>query len=48
MVESGLSVGWCTKHSANGQWVFTTYQRDQESGLDYALARYYDGTVGRF
>ena len=48
MVESGLSVGWCTKHSANGEWVFTTYQRDQESGLEYALARYYDSTVARF
>jgi len=39
---------WYTKNSANGQWVFTTYQRDQESGLDYALARYYDSTVARF
>ena len=39
---------WYTKNSANGEWVFTTYQRDQESGLDYALARYYDPTVARF
>ena len=27
---------------------FTTYQRDQESGLDYAMNRYYANTAGRF
>jgi len=27
---------------------FTTYQRDQESGLDYAMNRYYANTGGRF
>ncbi|MBI4473448.1 MAG: RHS repeat-associated core domain-containing protein, partial [Acidobacteria bacterium] len=27
---------------------FTTYQRDQESGLDYAMGRYYANTNGRF
>lgn len=27
---------------------FTDYQRDAESGLDYAKARYYNSTVGRF
>jgi RHS repeat-associated protein len=27
---------------------FTTYERDAESGNDYALARYYDSTVARF
>jgi RHS repeat-associated protein len=28
--------------------VYTSYQRDQESGLDYAMARYYDSAFGRF
>jgi RHS repeat-associated protein len=27
---------------------FTTYQRDSESGLDYAMNRYYSNTGGRF
>ena len=27
---------------------FTTYQRDNESGLDYAMNRYYGNTAGRF
>jgi RHS repeat-associated protein len=27
---------------------FTTYQRDQESGLDYAMNRYYSNSGGRF
>lgn len=36
-------------YSSNGnEFVFTSYQRDSESGLDYAMARYYDSTVGRF
>jgi len=39
---------WYTQNSANGEWVFTSYQRDAESGLDYALARYYDSTAARF
>jgi RHS repeat-associated protein len=39
---------WYTKNSASGEWVFTSYQRDSESGLDYALARYYDSTAARF
>ena len=30
------------------KWVFTTYQRDFESGLDYAMARYYDSRVASF
>jgi RHS repeat-associated protein len=30
------------------QWRFTTYQRDQESGLDYALARFYNSRVAGF
>jgi len=28
--------------------VFTSYQRDSETGLDYALARYYDSRIGTF
>ncbi len=36
-------------YSSNGnRFVFTTYQRDSESGLDYAMARYYDSTAARF
>lgn len=38
--------GW---YSSNGnEFVFTSYQRDAESGLDYAMARYYDSTAARF
>ena len=33
---------------ANNKFVFTSYQRDSESGLDYALARYYDSRTGTF
>jgi RHS repeat-associated protein len=29
-------------------WVFTTYERDTESGNDYALARSYSSSLGRF
>lgn len=32
----------------NGEWVFTSYQHDSESGLDYALARYYNSRLGSF
>ncbi|MGC2831876.1 MAG: RHS repeat-associated core domain-containing protein, partial [Candidatus Acidiferrum sp.] len=36
-------------YSSNGnEFAFTSYQRDAESGLDYAMARYYDSTAGRF
>jgi RHS repeat-associated protein len=36
-------------YTSNGnEFVFTTYQRDSESSLDYAMARYYDGSVSRF
>ncbi len=36
-------------YSTNGnEFVFTSYQRDSESGLDYAMARYYDSSAGRF
>ena len=30
------------------KWFFTSYDRDSESGLDYALARYYDSRTGAF
>ena len=30
------------------KFIFTGYERDAESGLDYALARYYDSSMGRF
>jgi RHS repeat-associated protein len=40
---------WYTTGSgAPDNFIFTSYERDQESGLDYAMARYYDSTVGRF
>ena len=34
--------------SSGNKWIFTSYQRDSESGLDYALARYYDSRTGTF
>ena len=33
---------------ARNKWFFTSYGRDAESGLDYALARYYDSRTGTF
>jgi RHS repeat-associated protein len=38
---------WYSTGQAN-KWVFTSYQRDSETGLDYALARYYDSRTGTF
>ena len=38
---------WYQLGAAN-KWFFTSYQRDSESGLDYALARYYDSRTGTF
>lgn len=35
-------------NSATKSWVFTSYERDLESGNDYALARQYASTQGRF
>ncbi|MGB2677250.1 MAG: RHS repeat-associated core domain-containing protein [Candidatus Acidiferrum sp.] len=35
-------------NSAPDQFVFTSYQRDSESGNDYAMARYYISRFGRF
>ena len=34
--------------SGNTEWMFTTYQHDQETGLEYALARYYDPRTATF
>lgn len=36
------------RNNTTTQWLFTSYQRDQESGLDYALARYYNSRVAAF
>jgi RHS repeat-associated protein len=38
---------WYESGTAN-KWFFTSYDRDTESGLDYALARYYDSRTGTF
>jgi len=38
---------WYQSGTTN-KWRFTSYQRDSESGLDYALARYYDSRTGTF
>ena len=35
-------------NSTTSNWVYTTYERDTESGDDYALARSYANTNGRF
>ncbi|MHB8527434.1 MAG: RHS repeat domain-containing protein [Candidatus Acidiferrales bacterium] len=37
-------------YSANGnsEWVFTSYQHNQETGLEYAMARYYDPRTATF
>lgn len=40
--ESWYSANTTTK------WLFTSYERDAESGLDYGLARYYSTRLGRF
>ncbi len=37
----------CT-NSNSTSWIFTSYERDQESGNDYALARSYANSQGRF
>lgn len=36
------------KNNTTSNWVFTSYERDQESGNDYALARSYANGQGRF
>jgi RHS repeat-associated protein len=39
---------WLASVASNNSEKFTTYQRDGESGLEYAMARYYAGGTGRF
>jgi RHS repeat-associated protein len=39
---------WLPEVSSTNDKKFTSYQRDQESGLDYAMGRYYANTAGRF
>jgi RHS repeat-associated protein len=34
--------------TASSSWIYTSYERDAESGNDYALARSYANTQGRF
>jgi RHS repeat-associated protein len=38
---------WYQSGSGN-KFVFTSYDRDSESGLDYAMARYYYSSTGTF
>jgi RHS repeat-associated protein len=38
---------WYESGAAN-EWFFTSYQQDSESGLNYALARYYNSRTGTF
>jgi RHS repeat-associated protein len=35
-------------NSTTTKWIFTTYERDPETGNDYAMARYYANRLGRF
>jgi RHS repeat-associated protein len=39
---------WYSNLGPGDNWFFTSYDRDSESGLDYALARYYDPRTGTF
>lgn len=39
---------WYDSATPASKWKFTTYERDSESGLDYAQFRYYASTQGRF
>jgi RHS repeat-associated protein len=35
-------------NASNDKLLFTSYERDAETGLDYAFARYYSSRLGRF
>jgi RHS repeat-associated protein len=39
---------WYSNLGPGDNWIFTSYDRDSESGLDFALARYYDSRTGTF
>lgn len=39
---------WYSNLGPGDNWIFTSYDRDSVSGLDYALARYYDSRTGTF
>lgn len=39
---------WLTDVSSTNNEKFTSYQRDSESGLDYAMSRYFQSTTGSF
>jgi RHS repeat-associated protein len=36
------------KNSSTSAWVYSSYERDQESGLDYTIARSYSSSLARF
>jgi RHS repeat-associated protein len=38
---------WYTANTTS-KFFFTTYEHDDAAGLDYAMARYYDNSMGRF
>ncbi len=35
-------------YGSGSKWKFTSYERDSESGLDYAINRYHSSAIGRF
>ena len=39
---------WLPATGSSNDQKFTSYLRDPESGLDYAMARYYASSYGRF
>src|SRR5207249_2685863 len=39
---------WLSDTASTNDKKFTTYQRDQETGLDYAMGRYVANSYGRF
>ncbi len=44
----GTTLGYAASSADHIRQKFTSYERDVESGLDYAHARYYSSTQGRF
>ncbi|MGH9725429.1 MAG: RHS repeat-associated core domain-containing protein, partial [Candidatus Acidiferrales bacterium] len=39
---------WYSTATTSEKWMYTSYERDGESGNDYALARSYENRLGRF